>query len=184
MQLRDHGLGFSPITLVLHWVGAILVFSIIVIEAARHGLAAEAVSIELIQFENALGLALFFVSAYRLWARLTSFHPLPCGAPNPVEVIISRSVALALTLAGVLLPIAAWLSRSAGGEVIGLPGGLVLPPMVSPNSAVKQVVDILFNIGASAFLAGLALHIFGAMKNHLILKNDALRRMFGKKVEL
>ena len=31
---------------------------------------------------------------------------------------------------------------------------------------------------------GLALHIFGACKNHFVLKNDALKRMLGKRVEL
>ncbi|TFW34285.1 cytochrome B, partial [Pseudomonas fluorescens] len=48
----------------------------------------------------------------------------------------------------------------------------------------KEVVDVLFNIGASAFLAGLALHVFGAVKNHFLLKNDTLKRMLGKHVEL
>ena len=184
MQLRDNGLGFSPITLVLHWIGAFLVFTIIAIELVRHNAAPGSTTPGLIHFENALGLALFFVSSYRFWARLTSFHPLPLGTPNPVEVIVSRSVAVALTLAGVLLPIAAWLSKSAGGETIGLPAGLALPSLVSPDAGVKRVVDVLFTIGSSAFLAGLALHVFGALKNHLILKNDALRRMCGKKVEL
>ena len=48
----------------------------------------------------------------------------------------------------------------------------------------KLVVDVLFKIGATAFLAGLALHMFGAFKNHFLLKNDALKRMLGKHVEL
>jgi cytochrome b561 len=56
--------------------------------------------------------------------------------------------------------------------------------LIRPNEQVKAVVDVLFNIGATAFLAGLALHLFGAFKNHFVLKNLALRRMLGKQVEL
>lgn len=67
---------------------------------------------------------------------------------------------------------------------VELPGGLALPTVISPNEQLKAVVDVLFNIGATAFLLGLALHLFGAFKNHLVLKNRALRRMLGKQVEL
>jgi cytochrome b561 len=109
---------------------------------------------------------------------------LPVGSPNPVEVIVARSVATALALAMVLLPVAVWLSRAAVGVAVELPGGLALPTLIRPNEQVKAVVDVLFNIGATAFLAGLALHLFGAFKNHFVLKNLALRRMLGKQVEL
>lgn len=184
MQLRDNGLRFSPITILLHWLVAALLFSIIGLSIARStGLAGDdAAALEHLQ--NLFGTGLFVISIYRFWARMTSWHPLPVGTPNPIEVIVSRSVAAALALAMVLLPIAVWLSRSAAGQVISLPGGFFIPTLIEPNAAVKAVVDVLFNIGATAFLAGLALHIFGACKNHFILKNAALKRMLGKHVEL
>lgn len=184
MQLRDNGLRFSPITIALHWLVAALLFSIIGLGIAiSSGLAGEqAAAME--RLRNLLGTVLFVISIYRFWARVTSWHPLPVGTPNPIEVIVSRSVATALALAMVLLPIAVWLSRSAAGQVISLPGGLAIPMLIEPNATVKKVVDVLFDIGATAFLAGLALHMFGACKNHFILKNAALRRMLGKHVEL
>ncbi|QEY63017.1 cytochrome B [Metapseudomonas lalkuanensis] len=184
MQLRDNGLRFSPITVMLHWIVAALLFSIIGLAIAISQAADESRQMELTQMQNLLGIFLFLVSIYRFWARVTSYHPLPVGTPNPIEVIISRSVAVALALAMVLLPIAAWLAKSAAGEAIALPGGLALPALVEPNAQLQRVIEILFNVGATAFLAGLALHIFGALKNHLVLKNDSLKRMLGKQVEL
>jgi superoxide oxidase len=184
MQLRDNGLRFSPITIALHWIVAALLFSILGLGAVIAQVSNDSTRTELAQVQNLLGTALFLVSIYRFWARITSYHPLPVGTPNPVEVIASRSVATALALAMVLLPIAVWLSRSAAGEAIGLPGGFALPTLIEPNAQLKYAVDILFNIGATAFLAGLALHIFGAFKNHFVLKNAALQRMLGKHVEL
>lgn len=184
MQLRDNGLGFSPITIALHWIIAALLFSILGIGIALSLTADDAQQIHLIRLQNLLGAALFIGSIYRLWARLTSYHPLPVGSPNPVEVIVSRSVAVGLALAMVLLPIAVWLSRAAAGIAVELPGGFALPTLIEPNVQVKRVVDVLFDIGATAFLMGLALHMFGALKNHLVLRNDALKRMLGKHVEL
>ena len=184
MQVRDNGLRFSPITIALHWLVAVLLFSIVGLGIAISQTVDAAQRLGLTQLQNLLGAVLFLVSLYRFWARITSYHPLPVGTPNPVEVIVSRSIAVGLALAMVLLPVAAWLSRSAAGEVTGLPGGIVIPALIDPNVQVQRVIDVLFNIGATAFAAGLALHIFGALKNHLVLKNDALKRMSGKHVEL
>ncbi|MEI5995972.1 cytochrome b/b6 domain-containing protein [Paraburkholderia bengalensis] len=179
-QLRDNGLGFSRITIALHWIVALLVLSIIAIEIAR----SIAPGAELTRVLNLLGAILFPVSAYRFWARVTSWHPLPVGTPNPVEVIVSRSVAAALALAMVLLPVAAWLEKSAAGLPIELPGGWCIPAVLPTSPQAAHVFDVLFRIGATPFLLGLALHIFGACKNHFVLKNDALKRMLGKRVEL
>jgi cytochrome b561 len=184
MQLRDNGLRFSPITVALHWVVAFSLLAIFGLQLLIGHACDAALQRELVRVQNLLGLILFFVSIYRFWARITSYHPLPVGTPNPIEVIISRSVAVSLALAMVLLPIAVWASRSAVGEVLELPGGLWIPTILPANEGLKHVVDMLFNIGASAFLAGLALHIFGAVKNHFLLKNNTLKRMLGKHVEL
>jgi cytochrome b561 len=138
----------------------------------------------LLRTHGMLGMTILAVSIYRLWARLSSWHPLPIGSPNPIEVIIGRSVAVALALATVLLPLDGWLAISAAGKVVTLPGGIAMPPLVAPNADVEHVAKLLHKIGAYAFLAGLALHIFGAVKHHFILKNDTLKRMLGKHVEL
>jgi cytochrome b561 len=184
MQLRDNGLRFSPITVALHWIAAFSLLSIICLQGFIAHAADQAARLELTRLQNLIGLILFLVSIYRFWARVTAYHPLPVGTPNPIEVIISRSVAVALALAMVLLPIAVWASRSAAGEATLLPWGLAIPALLPVNPGLKQVVDVLFDIGASAFLAGLALHIFGAVKNHFLLKNNTLKRMLGKHVEL
>lgn len=184
MQLRDNGLGFSPITIALHWVVAALLLSIIGISVVLWLGVDNAQRMALVRTQNLLGVALFLVSAYRLWARLSSFHPLPVGTPNPIEVIVSRSVAVGLALAMVLLPIAVWLSRSAAGMAIELPGEIAVPALIAPDVHVYRVISVLFDIGAVAFLMGLVLHMTGAFKNHFVLRNDALKRMLGKHVEL
>ena len=115
MQWRDNGLGFSPVTIVLHWMVAALLVAILGLEIVMAAAPDRAADTGLAEVQNLLGLVLFLVSIYRFYARITSFHPLPVGTPNPVEVIIGRSVAAALALAMVLLPAAVWLSRAAGG---------------------------------------------------------------------
>ena len=69
MQLRDNGLRFSPITIVLHWLVAALLFSILGLGVAIAQSPGEA---RLMQLQNMLGTLLFLVSIYRFWARVTS----------------------------------------------------------------------------------------------------------------
>ncbi|WP_449221206.1 cytochrome b [Tistrella mobilis] len=184
MQWRDNGLGFSPVTIVLHWMVAALLVAMLGLEIAMAAAPDRVADTGLAEVQNLLGLVLFLVSIYRFYARITSFHPLPVGRPNPVEVIVGRSVAAALALAMVLLPAAVWLSRAAGGAAVVLPGGHALPRLIDPAPGLKALVDTLFVIGGTAFLAGLALHLFGAWKHHVVLKTPAVQRMLGRHVEL
>ncbi|AIO43200.1 cytochrome b/b6 domain-containing protein [Burkholderia cenocepacia] len=184
MQLRDNGLGFSPLTVVVHWLVASLLFSIIALSIIASSVADSTPAANLLGVRNLLGVLLFLVSIYRFWARITSFHPLPLGTPNPVEVIISRSVAVALALAMVLLPMAVWLTWSTAGTAMPLPWGLSIPTVIGPNPQAHRVFEFLLRLGSTAFFAGLALHIFGALKNHFGFRNDVLKRMLGKHVEL
>ncbi|CCD37850.1 cytochrome B561 [Candidatus Paraburkholderia kirkii UZHbot1] len=179
-KIRDNGLGFSPITIALHWIVATLVLSIIVLKML-HSIDPAWGSP---RYVNLFGTLSFPLSIYRFWARITSWHPLPVGMPNPVEVIVSRSVAVALALAMMLLPIAAWLAKSSAGQRIELPGEILVPSILSVHSGAAHVFNTLFDIGAGAFVCGLALHLFGALKNHFVLKNDSLKQMLGKHVEL
>ncbi|SDC69548.1 cytochrome b561 [Cupriavidus sp. YR651] len=183
MKLRDTGLGFSPITILIHWIvaglAAWMIWSGL---SATYGDAGGKAG--MVYLHSIAGVVIFIISTYRLWARLSSYHPLPIGSPNPIEVMVSRSVAVGLALAPVLLPLDGWLMMSAAGKAITLPGGIVLPALIRPNVEVEQVARLLHKIGAYAFMAGLALHIFGAVKHHFVLKNDTVRRMLGKRVEL
>jgi cytochrome b561 len=185
MQWRDNGMGFAPLTLVLHWLQALVVAALLLMWLALAlGAVPPGQAPDVLAARNLLGVLVFVLSAWRLWARLSSVHPLPVGTPNPIEIIVGRTNAAALLLAGVLLPVAAWLSQAAAGIAVPLPWGLYLAALPGPSPALHRVVDVLFAVGASAAAAGLALHLFGALKNHYVLRNDALWRMLGRKVEL
>jgi len=184
MQLRDNGLRFSPLTVVLHWIVAILLIAIVGLGLAISQTVDSVQQAECARVQHMLVAILFVVSVYRFWARVTSYHPLPAGTPNPVEVIVSRSIAVALALAMVLLPIAAWFTKVAAGEAVILPGGWTIPAPIGPGASAHRVFAFLFDLGGTAFTAGQALHLFGALKNHFVMKNDTLRRMLGKHVEL
>lgn len=184
MQIRDTGLGFGIVTLSLHWLSAILLLTIVAVGLTMARMAPSPDKTALVTVHGSLGLVVFALAAFRLFWRWRHYHPLPLGPVSPPAVIVGRSVAIGLLLAGVVMPVIGAILISARGENIAAFGFLALPPLVANNRIVAQVAWFLHQAGAYAFIMGLGLHVYGALKHHFVLKDDTLRRMLGKNVEL
>ncbi|MDD5334995.1 MAG: cytochrome b/b6 domain-containing protein [Rhodoferax sp.] len=184
MQLHDTGLRFSPLTLFLHWAVAAAVLALLGLGLAAARLEPGPAKLALLGWHGSIGLSVLLLSLYRLWARLRFHHPLPVGAVSPIELIVSRSLAIALIAATLVLPLLGWTALSAAGTQLRLFGGVALTPLVDPAPGLAGVARLLHSLGAYAFAAALALHVYGALRHHIVNKDDTLRRMLGKQVEL
>ncbi len=182
MKLGDTGLGFGMVTIVCHWTGVFVLPGFLILSLAT--LAGEAepdpARLELL---TTLGFVSALLFSFRMYWRLKQYHPMPLGGAKPVEVIVGRCVAFGLLLAGVVLPLILWAALSAEGEafrVLGLTFPRIWP--IGPVAAFSLMA--LFWLGALAFTLGLLLHLFGAFRHQVILKDDAVLRMMGKDVEV
>ena len=184
MQLHDTGLRFSPVTLFLHWALAAAVLALLGLGFAAARLEEGPAKLALLGLHASIGLSVFALSLYRLWARLRFHHPLPVGPVSPIELIISRSLAVALLIGTLVLPLLGWVALSAAGTKLRWFGLIMLAPLVDPAPAWAGVASFLHRVGAYAFAIGLALHVYGALRHHLVMKDDTLRRILGKQVEL
>lgn len=173
MQWRDTGLGFGAITIVLHWVGATLVVAFAAIAVA--GLLADAGGGPK---SLGLGVAASAISAFRILWRALHHHPLPVAPAAPVTLLLHRAVALALLLAGAVLPWLYFALLSAGPE-LGLPGWAAALGWLP-----VWLTRLLFWLGIVLFAGAATLHagaaVFGALKGG----DRSLARMLGAKVEL
>jgi cytochrome b561 len=52
-----------------------------------------------------------------------------------------------------------------------------LPDLVSPNKALYEAMVVTHGILAWAIIVVVILHVLGALKHHIVLKDDTLRRM-------
>lgn len=163
MKLRDSGLHFGLVSVVSHWVGAAL------FAAFLTGVIAAEVTVACSNTASTLThlIALFMVPlyAFRLYWRVTNFHPAPLGGANPAQVLAGRGVALGMLLAGVVLPL-----LYAAKEFLAIAHAVWLAP--------------LFWLGVACFLGGLVLHLYGAFTHVFVLKDDSFKRLIGRKVDL
>ncbi len=180
MQIRDTGLGFGIVTIALHWAGAALILGYLALYflAAATGEAGPAA------IRASLGITVLAVFAFRLFWRLRHYHPLPLGAVSPIGVMAARGLALGLLLAGVVLPPVEWIMIWSAGGAVGFFDLFSLPALVGPNAAVARVAGFLYRVGVYALSVGIALHILAALKHQFVLRDDTLKRMLGKHVEL
>ncbi len=162
MQWRDTGLGFGIVTIILHWIGAGALITFYVLDAARLGgwTAAETCW-------PVVALAAAGISAFRLFWRYLWHHPLPLPGVAPLSVLLARAVAIALLLSGVILPLLGWAEFYRGPE--GVAGG---------------TLRLLHRLGLLAAILGLALHVAGGLRQQFMLRNRALSRLLGARVEL
>ncbi len=164
MQMRDTGLGFGLVTIVSHWIGALLLPGFLIGSFAAlwsfgGGWAARVAPL----------VALFF--AFRLWWRLVHYHPLPLGGAKPVSVLVGRGVQLGMLLAGVVLPLMfLWLKSIGAGQ-----GSL---------GAWGTVLWVFYHLGALAFGLGWLLHLYGAYTHHVVFKDGTLLRLWGRHVDV
>ncbi|NRG16629.1 cytochrome B [Rhizobiales bacterium] len=182
MKLRDTGLAFGVVTIACHWTGAFLLpgFLLLAVYTLAGSASPDPESLNTLTSLAFLCAVLF---SFRIYWRLKHYHPMPLGGAKPVEVIIARCVAFGLLVAGVVLPLILWASLSASGHEFRL-FGLAFPRIWSEGEASAFYLTGLFWLGVIAFTLGFLLHLFGAFKHQVILKDDAVLRLMGKKVEL
>jgi cytochrome b561 len=163
MRFRDSGLHFGLVSVVGHWAGVAILLAFLISALVSDLTGSDFDSTRDVTLRVALLTAPFF--AFRLYWRVSNFHPAPLGGANPAQVLAGRGVAMGMLLAGVVLPIMYWVK-----EVLAPASSWWLTP--------------LFWLGVACFFGGLALHLYGAFIHVFILKDDSLKRLMGNQVDL
>ena len=165
-------------TVICHWFGAVLMIAFLVAAFSTLGLeGAEALQRRNMTLELGLLAMPFFV--FRLYWRLANYYPAPLGGVNPAQVLVGRGIAIGMLLAGIVLPVLFWAKEAGSGSELKA-FDLTMPALSTPLPFLAP----LFWLGVTAFLLGLALHLFGAYTHQIVLKDETLKRLIGLTVEL
>lgn len=184
MQIKDTGMGYGVVTLIVHWLGGVIMIATLAVGLILGQIDISADKDQLLTFHMSAGTLIFVLSIFRLYWRWRYYLPLPLGPADPVAVIMARGIALGLLSAGLLLSLAGGLAVYNEGVPISLFGLFPLPVALEPSKGLARAASIFHQIGAYALIAGLLLHIFGALKHHFVYKDQTVARMLGKKTEL
>lgn len=163
----------------LHWTAAVIILALIALGWIMvYGGRDAATTFDLYQWHKSLGFVALALTAIRLAARASGSSP-----PAPTSPLWERRAAAAAQGLLYLLTICAiasgWLVVSA--SPLPIPtlffGLFVIPNIASPDPSAFAAAALAHKVAAWAIAFLVALHVAGALKHHLVSRDDVLRRI-------
>lgn len=162
----------------LHWGMAILIVGMVFVGAAMVGSVAAWQPVA-VQWHKWLGLALLALVALRLVQRLRHpAPPLPSDLPR-LQAISARAAHVALYALMIAMPLIGWAMQGAAGTPIVLPGGWVLPAIVTPDLATYGLLRDAHAVLAYTLFALVLLHAGAGLYHGLVRQDGVLASMTG-----
>ena len=176
---------YTVVAILLHWISALGVLALIGMGLVMtHAGLAPMRQFQLYQWHKSVGITVLALTALRLAWRLTHRPPPhPAGMPAPERAAASAAHGL-LYLLLVGLPLTGWavVSLSPFNIPTVLYGLLPWPhlplaALVANQATAEGALKLVHAYGAWLLTALLVLHVAAALRHHLILRDDVLRRM-------
>ena len=177
----------SATTICLHWIVAVLTIGLLTVGVYM----VETKGFWLYPWHKSFGVTLgLFVILRVLW-RIKNGWPEHVGDYTSIEQFLAKLVHYLLIIGTVLMPISGFLMSAMGGHGVAVFGWELFhhnpdptdPSKVIPiNGTVAGIAHSLHWIAGYSIIAGVVLHVVGAVKHHVVDKDGTLRRMFGRRV--
>ena len=183
MALKSTSTRWGWATRVLHWSIALAVFGMFAAGFYAGNLdpstpADRGQYNAVINVHKSFGLLILMMMVVRVLWRLSERTPkLPSTVPA-WERIAARAAHLLLYVGLFVMPISGYLMAIGEPEPVQF-FGLTLPHVLELHGYWALVADWTHHIVAFVLLAIVVLHVLGALKNHVIDRNDVLRNMAG-----
>ena len=181
MRLGNSTERWGAVSMLLHWLVAVLVFALLAAGfVMESGLIQDRTTLfALYQAHKSFGLLVLVLAALRLVWRL--FFPVPIlpGTLKPWEKRLAGVTHIALYGLLFAQPLVGWLMVSASPLQIPTVafGVIEVPHLIGPDKVTENALKAVHGLLAWALMAVVALHLVAALKHHLVLRDDVLRRM-------
>jgi cytochrome b561 len=166
---------YNSVARALHWAIALLVIGNI-----AGGLLHDALEdvINLMPLHKASGMTVLALSLVRIAWRFTWRAPSHPAGMSGLEVAAAKAVHLVFYGLMLAMPLTGWIMSSAGKYPLTWFGLFDIPKLpVTRESALYDLGHEGHEILGWLFLALAVLHIGAALRHHLLLKDNVLRRM-------
>ncbi len=164
----------------LHWlVAGLIVVQFVLAKFAESAADTGSAVLELALLANhkSVGITVLALVIVRLiWRHSTPPPQLP-ATMRRWQMLASRISHWVLYGLIILLPLSGWLMSSASAYSVSWFGFIQLPDFVAPDPGKKAIFQQLHGFMATALFVVAIVHIFAALKHHLIDKDGVLTRM-------
>ncbi|MHA6289283.1 cytochrome b [Maricaulis sp. CAU 1757] len=179
---------YTTIAIILHWVIAVFLVSLVfygwAMEDLRDALFAGEASLDEVRqaynWHKTAGLTVLVLSLVRLGWRLTHMPPPLPAHMTSWEKVAATATHWAFYALMIGMPLMGWITASASDQPSWLLNNpdLVLPRLPVPQSdSVQEIAGSIHGAGGWAILSLLALHVGAALKHQFMDRDGLLGRM-------
>ncbi|WP_103333348.1 cytochrome b/b6 domain-containing protein [Pseudotabrizicola formosa] len=183
MSARNTPRSYGRIARLFHWATAALILSAIPLGLVANRLPYDtaeqlALKAQVFSLHKTLGVLVFFVALGRILWTLFETHPVPLHPERRLELWLARLVHWMLYISLVAVPLTGWVHHAAvtGFAPIWWPFGQGLP-FVPQSEAVAATAGAAHWVFTKLMIVSILLHVAGALKHHVLDRDDTLRRM-------
>jgi cytochrome b561 len=184
MTIRNTSDRWGAISQLLHW----LIVALIAIQATL-GLTGRMLplgveKVAVLARHKSIGITILGLAALRLLWRWINPTPALPSSLMPHERFLARLTHAALYALLFAMPVTGWIMSSARGFPVSWFNLYQLPDLVPKSETLYDAMITIHAALATALALTVALHGAAALKHHLVLKDDILRRMlpFGRTI--
>jgi cytochrome b561 len=162
--------GYSALSIVVHWIGAILIVALFLTHEGERGGAAYA-------FHVGGGAVAGLFLLWRVWHRARRGMT---DKPDQAFVfnLASRVVLWGFLAAIVVVTVSGYLIVWSLGQPLDIYGLVAIPSPMSINRGLHEFMEEVHEVSGQLFPFLLALHVAGAAKHALFDRDGVLSRMF------
>ena len=176
-MLRNTRARWGALAQLLHWLIAVLIGAQIALGLIGTALPLSMTKLVTLARHKSLGITILALVLVRLaWRALNPSPELP-GALKPYERVLARGTHAGLYVLMIALPLTGWIMSSARGFPVSWFNLFQLPNLVGRSTTLYHAMVRVHVLLAIALGLILVLHIAAAIKHHVVLKDETLRRM-------
>lgn len=174
--MSSHPTQYDSVAKGLHWLMAVLIIGLWCVGLTMEEMPKGDLRSQIIGLHKAFGVVVLALVVVRLAWRASHAAPeLPAAMPS-LERLGAKLGHLALYGLMIALPVDGILMSQAGGRAVNV-FGLVLPTLVEKNEEMKHFYGEGHELMAWILAVVLVVHVAAALRHHIVLKDDVLRRM-------
>ena len=167
---------YDPVAKAFHWLTAFLIIGLWCVGLSLDEIPKGDLRSQIIGLHKALGVVVLALTVLRLAWRVTHTAPaLPDSMPG-WEQLGAKLGHLALYGLMLAFPVSGILMSQSGGRDVNV-FGLILPNLVEKNEEMKHLFGETHESLPWILAAVLVVHVASAIRHHVVLKDDVLRRM-------
>jgi len=179
MSIKDRGNRYGGLSIVTHWLIAILVMGMLAFGLTIEDLPKSDTADDLIAIHKSIGILVLLLAVWRILWRVFNGFPEEIAAMRPWQQVAARAMHYALILGVLAMPLSGYVGSAAAGYPVDFFGMFSLPTLPK-SKLLASIAGETHEILGMLLIVLIALHALAALKHHFIDRDGTLKRMLGR----